>query len=501
MPEVELKFAVQERDRGRIARSAALAGTRPVRRRLTTLYLDTRERLLWKRAMALRLRHAGSRWVQSLKGGRSGRGGLHRREEWEYDRPDASIDLSLFAATPLARVPGAAHLHQRLEVAFAVDVVRTAWVVSPARGVRLEVALDVGEVASRGRAEPISELEIECLEGPVRAAFDLASRLLGEVPLRASAISKAERGWRLVRGEAARPAKSRRVALDPSMATSRAAREVVGAAVEQLQANEEGVLHGADPEFVHQARVALRRLRSALRMFRGAVGRERSRDWRTELARLSSALGVARDWDVFALATLPPILREHGEAQLARRLAAAAKRRALRERRRAARSLLQPRYARTLLAISRWLAAADRERAAQEEPLAAFAARVIARRHRRVLARGRHVARLDAAGRHRLRIEAKRLRYGVDGLGSLFASERTEHYREALSRLQDALGAANDAVTASRLVAALGAPRRFVRFARLRLATAARGHAGHVGHLLRRLRETGPPGSGDAPGT
>ena len=500
MPEIELKFGVQERDRQRVARSAALAGTRPLRRRLTTLYLDTADRTLWKRGMALRLRRVGSRWVQSLKGGRSGRGGLHRREEWEFDRPDASIDLSLFADTPLAVVPDAAHLHERLAVAFAVDVERTAWIVSRPRGARLEVALDVGEVAGGGRAEPISELEIECLEGGVGAAFDLASRLLDEVPLRASAVSKAERGWRVSRGEAARPVKARCVALAASMPLSRAAREIVGAALEQLQANEEGVLHGADPEFVHQARVALRRLRSALRMLRGAVGRERSRAWRKELSRLSRALGVARDWDVFALATLPPILGEAGAGELAGRLAAAAKRRAMRERRRAAQSLLGPGYARSLLAISRWVAAADVERAADEEPLARFAARVLAKRHRRVLARGRDFARLDAAGRHRLRIEAKRLRYGVDGLSSLFPSQRTARYRRVLCELQDALGEANDAVTAARLVAQLDAPPPVVRFARSRFASAARVRAGPVAGLLRRLRDIGAPGSRDGPG-
>ena len=498
MPEVELKFAVRERDCKRIARSAALAGSRPVRRRLTTLYLDTPGRLLWKRGMALRLRRAGPRWVQSLKGGRSGRGGLHRRDEWEFDRPDASIDLSLFAGTPLARVPDAARLHERLEVAFTVDMVRTAWVVSPRRGVRLEVALDVGEVTSRGRSEPIRELEIECLEGPVGGAFDLASRLLHDAPLRASAISKAERGWRLFGAAALRPAKARRIALDPSMSLSRAAREVAGAALEQLQANEEGVLQGDDPEFVHQARVALRRLRSALRMFRRAVGRKRSRAWRTQLARLSCALGVARDWDVFALATLPPILAAQREAEAVRHLDSTARRRALDERRRAARALLEARYARTLLAISRWLAGEAGAKPAREEPLAAFGARVMAKRHRRVLERARHAARLDAAGRHRLRIEAKRLRYGVDALASLFPSERTQRYRQALCDLQDALGEANDATTAARLVAELPAPARFVRFARLRFDAAARAHPGRIARLLRRLRETGPPGRADA---
>jgi len=495
MPEVELKFAVDERDRERIARASPLAGARSVRRRLVTLYLDTPDALLWKRGMALRLRQSGSRWIQSLKGGRSGRGGLHTRDEWEFDRPDASIDLALFAATPLARLPGADRLHERLAVAFAVDMVRTAWVVSPARATRLEVALDVGEVTAGGRTERISELEIECLEGPVGAAFDLAARLLDDVPMRASAITKAQRGWRLFQDERPKPQKARGVALDPSMPLERAAREVVGAAVEQLEANEEGVIAGTDPEFVHQARVALRRLRSALRMFRRTIGRKRSRAWRSELARLSAALGAARDRDVFALESLPAVLCAPSSAGFADRVANAAQARAKRERRRAARAIAAAPPARTLLAISRWLADVDDERAPEREPLPAFAARVLGKRHDRVLAHARHPGRLDAAGRHRLRIEAKRLRYGVEGLASLFASQRTKSYRDALAELQDTLGQANDAANAARLVVELDAPPAFVRAARRQFAAKARGHGERIASLVRRLRQAGAPGS------
>lgn len=502
MPEVELKFAVAARDRDRIARSRALARVRPSRRRLTTLYLDTPDQLLRKRGMALRLRRSGARWIQSLKGGRSGRGGLHSRDEWEFDRPDASIDLALFAGTPLARVPAADRLHERLEVAFRVDMIRTAWVVSPREGARLEVALDVGAATRGERAVPISELEIECLDGPVDAAFDFAGLLLEEVALRASATSKAERGWRLARGEAAGPVHARRVALRGAMGLARAGREVVGAALEQLQANEEGVLAADDPEFVHQARVALRRLRSALRLFRRTIGRRRSRAWRASLARLSAALGVARDWDVFALESLPAVLAQHGDARLAEVLANKARRRAARERTRAAHAVESPGYTRTVLAISRWLADADgermprrRERRAHEESLEAFAARVIARRHHAFLEHARHPEHLDAGERHRLRIEAKRLRYGVDALASLFPSPRTERYRDALSGLQDALGEANDAVNAARLVSRIGAPPEFVGFAQKRFAAAARGGGDRIRRLVRRLRQAGPPGS------
>ena len=169
MPEVELKFAIDALSRARLAECAALAGAKPRQRPMTSLYFDTPGGLLAARSMALRLRHAGGRWIPTLKGGRSGRGGLHARDEWEHPRADAVIDLSQFADTPLSRLPGVERLHRQLIPVFEVNVVRTAWIVTPP-GAKLEVALDVGEVRARDGREAISEVEIEAVEGDPGAA-------------------------------------------------------------------------------------------------------------------------------------------------------------------------------------------------------------------------------------------------------------------------------------------------------------------------------------------
>jgi inorganic triphosphatase YgiF len=491
MSEIELKFALDGAAATRLVGARALAGLAPSRRRIVSTYFDTPECELAAHGMALRLRRrAGARtvrWIAGLKAGHSGTGGLHAREEWEFEHAEPVIDLALFAATPLARLADAGTLHRRLVPAFRVEVMRTTWTVQPRRGVRLEVALDMGRVESRGRRETLREMEIECVEGDAGSAFELARRLLREVALRPSAVTKAQRGYRLFRHEARAPRKARPVMLEPGMPASRAARLVVGAGLDQLQANEDGVLASRDPEFVHQARIALRRLRGSLRLFREAVGSRRSKRWRARLTGVARALGGARDWDVLCGETLPRLGAAFADEELQRDLTERAAAIASVERRAARVALRSPRYAATILEISRWLAQPARRRRG-ERPLEREAARQLRKRHHRLLRDARRLDKLTAAERHRVRIDAKRLRYGAEALASLFAEGDAHDYLEALENLQDVLGAANDAITARALLPSLAAPPGFVRHAQRDLTRRARPAGATLTARMHRLR-------------
>jgi CHAD domain-containing protein len=87
-----------------------------------------------------------------------------------------------------------------------------------------------------------------------------------------------------------------------------------------------------------------------------------------------------------------------------------------------------------------------------------FASREIGKRHKRLLRDASNISALDAEARHEVRIDAKRLRYAVDFFRGLFRKGRVNAYLDALSRIQDALGKANDAAVAARLVAELAPP-------------------------------------------
>jgi triphosphatase len=487
--ESELKLRLAPADHAALRASAALASASPRRRRLQGFYFDTPECALVAQGMVLRLRRDGRRWVQGLKAANVASGGLHVREEWEYPCREPVLDLARFSHTPLAGVEHVEDLHERLEPAFRVDVERTTWLLTPAPGLTLEVALDSGVVEGRGRTEPVSELEIECVEGEADAAFELALRLLDDAPLHPSTVTKAERGYRLFRRERPAPVKARPLHLERTLSPAAVARRVVAAGLEQLQANEEGVLHDSNPEFVHQARIALRRMRSALRMFREFAGLERARTWHDALGDVARALGAARDWDVFATETFPQLAAIHGDRDVARALArrASAQRRASRAMARAA--LDSAAFARVVIELARWIAQDEPQGAEPAEAIAEFAARTLRKRHKRLLRDAANLASLSLSERHRLRIDAKRLRYGTDSLASLFKSRRVDKYRDALSSLQDALGQSNDAATATGLLRRLDPPAEFAAFARGWLAARAQGDPAHLAALIAGLEE------------
>jgi triphosphatase len=85
-------------------------------------------------------------------------------------------------------------------------------------------------------------------------------------------------------------------------------------------------------------------------------------------------------------------------------------------------------------------------------PMDGFAARVLQQRAASVKKRGKRLHELDAAGRHRLRIAAKKLRYAAEFFAALFPKRRVRSYVQSLGGLQEVLGGLNDAATSLRLL-------------------------------------------------
>ena len=431
-------------------------------------YFDTPQLELSGRGMALRLRHIGKQWLQTLKVGTEGGGGLHSRDEWEFKVAGPHLELAQFADTPLAELEGHDPLGSRLENVFSTVFKRRVWLLEPEPGSLLEVALDIGEIRCGDRVVPICDVEIELKRGLPQAAFDLAARLQKSACLVPCPTNKAQAGYRLYRRDALKPGKAIQVALDRSLVPREAARRIVASCLAHLQANEAGTIASDDPEFVHQMRVANRRLRSALRVFRGIIGKNIFDDVTPGLRWLGRMLGETRDWDVFHGETLPPLATAYGDEVVARHVIGAAKLHRQQARATMREALASHRYANLILGISRWSVLGDNAPPVAEPmvTLVEFATGEVRRRHKRVLDKARRLATLSELERHRLRLSAKQLRYAVEFISPLFPASGVADYLRNLEKIQSTLGMANDAANALRMIATVETPPAFAAFSR-----------------------------------
>lgn len=458
--ETELKLSVAPEAIRRLQRHPLLRrGARMGRWRLYSVYFDTPAFDLWRQGIAFRLRREGGRWLQTVKGGGSVEAGLHRRFESEAEVRGPQPDWSRIGDGAVAEIFASPELRAQLAPVFVTDFSRSSRRIEIDAGVVVEVSIDRGAIKYGDMLQPVTELELELKSGPAWPLFDFALQLLDAVPLRIENRSKAERGYALARGARPMPVKTGPVHLAADATTGAAFKAIAWAALNHLLANEEGMLQGADPEYLHQVRVALRRLRSAFGVFAALLPVETTEPLKAEFKWLAAALGPARDWDVFMTETLPPIREAFaGHAGLARFARACGGRRRAGNRK-ARRAVGSSRYERLMLEFAAWLAAERWARqadgpalAAWAEPAGSFAAGVLDQRFKRVRKRGRKLARRSTAELHRLRIAVKKLRYPVDFFSTLFEPKPVREMVARLSRLQNILGAMNDAATVERLL-------------------------------------------------
>jgi len=487
--EIELKLAIDPADAAAFRRLPMMRKQTidaPKRRKVFNVYFDTPELALKQHGIALRLRKMGGKWLQTLKTAGTAVGGLHQRGEWEHPLCVPQLDLSLLAGTPLAKLSGSKKLHLTLQPAFTTDFYRTTWQIEVTPGQRVEVALDQGIIRCGESESAISEVEIELREGSPAAVFDMASSLVEHIALRPETRSKAERGYRLFHPEPMVARRAVGVELKRKWSPLEAMLAIVAACLTQFDANVEGALASDDPEYIHQLRVSLRRLRSAMRIFKpadaGAIG--------DGLKWLAATLGSARDWDVLVTTTLPTLLAGYGDASFASEIMGTAQKRQVAAREAARAALVSTRQALLAMSVGRWVSvagelallpapAAEDGRTFQadaERNLTEFASHEIRRHHRRVLRVSMvPLAEQSAEARHQVRIEAKRLRYAVDFFATIFDKKRVAQYLKILGEIQDGLGETNDGAVAMTIIEALAPPAAFKDFAKGWFA--ARAHA------------------------
>ena len=249
---------------------------------------------------------------------------------------------------------------------------------------------------------------------------------------------------------ALQPTKATPVVLHDAMAPPEAYAVVLRNVVAHMEANELGAARRSDPDSVHQMRVALRRLRSAIATFR----EYRNNDALVpDIRWLAGVLGTVRNWDVFLSETLP-LLREWQTQSIDQ----------LRVRSETMRDAASG-HVKSALASQRYDSLKQALRSSANEPwpssdddLRKFATATLQRRYAKACKRAHGLHTQSVIELHELRIAVKKLRYPVEFFSALFDAPGVRVLRGRLTELQDVLGAMNDASAAQQLVRALSAP-------------------------------------------
>jgi triphosphatase len=219
-------------------------------------------------------------------------------------------------------------------------------------------------------------------------------------------------------------------------------------------------------EAVHQMRVAVRRIRSALSIFRPVVPPGALDATGASLKQLGAMLGPTRDWDVFADETVPLIQAVLPNNPHLERLVSAAARRRKECQKILAAYLSGPAF-RTLGIELAWFASASfwhiqtpAEPGIATEPmtLESFAAQVLQQRWKKLLTSGKRIEELDIPSLHAVRLRAKRTRYAAEMFAALHHGKSASRFIRRLSVLQERLGVLNDGAVATHLMEELGGP-------------------------------------------
>ncbi len=421
---------------------------------LQARYFDTRDGALATAGVALRMRKEGDHWVQTAKA----------RGDGPLDRFEHNVDLGnptdLTAIPDIQRHAGT-HVGRALEAAIGDSELVETFSTAIRRIVRLETesatqvefALDTGAVIAPGhdgaesRESPVRELEIELVDGDVDVLVSIAKRWVEKYGLAFSTLSKSERGQRLLAGESEAAAVKAAAPVfpehdDDGLEGVEIQRRVVSACLAQILPNASELAAGSEnADLVHQMRVGIRRLRTALRELDGLAEGNFDPAWQGPLRHTFAALGRSRDSELLAT-KMQPMLEAAGGPQLSRLEVASVPGMTVTET-----VCLAP-FQLVLVELIGFATHAPDSSSSGRSNGAAQSRKYLGKRldalHRKVVKGGMRFDTLDTEAQHSVRKRLKRLRYLAEFIGSLYDEKKVAGYIEQLTPAQDTLGDFND---------------------------------------------------------
>lgn len=437
--EIELKFQLPESKKKSVLQ--ALSKQKAQKIQLQAKYYDTAERLLAKNYVAIRLRQEGEHWVQTFKA--ASKNHLQRIEEDIYlgkCAQEPELDLSLYkhnqtVQTVLREVLGEAPAELQLQ--FQTNVQRTFYVFE-FEGSHIEVCLDDGEIRTPTDRARICEVEFELKQGSAADLIQFAKTWVDQYQLWLDVRSKAERGNLLAQGKVVSAAtKAKSLNLDKDVSAEQAIKQIIENTLNHILPNAAAIADGvAEADHIHQARVGLRRLRSALKHFSNWSA-QIDLKWESQLADIFRALGQSRDNDAIQDSVIPLVKQvcdfefpfpENVDTNIA--------------------GLLSDSKTTQLFLSLFSFSYSDQQ---SKSKLSKQAAKSLTKLYEKILKDAAQFSTLDIEQQHRTRKRVKQLRYCIDFIAGIYPEKQVQQFLNKLQPIQEYLGFYNDLFVAEHI--------------------------------------------------
>lgn len=447
MFEVEFKFQIAKDKQDLLIKTVQRKNPSIIM--LNAKYFDTDAFILSENHISLRQRLEDSTWVQTLKLSTTQQ---LQRIEFEQDLGEKEpTELNL---TPYLKQKNIDQkiiklfkkIQPDLHMQFETQVKRLVTLFNFQKS-QIEVSLDLGKIHHQKQDTEILEIEFELKQGCIE---DLISFVLPRVKrygLWLDVRSKAQRGFLLAQNNPNHPVQLQTpLKLHAGESPEKALKDIINNTLQHLLPNSTAIASGNfHSEHVHQARVAIRRLRSALKTF-SQWSTHVDPTWEQQLAQLFRQLGTSRDLNVIEEELLPQ-LKAAGAPDFALP-------QETHENTSSLDTMFQSmQFNHLVLSLIQFINENPHEKS--KENLKKKFEKDIKKLHEQILADAEHYLDLNIDERHRTRKRLKRLRYSIEFISSIYETKKVKHYLKKLKPAQESLGQYNDLIVAETLFSPL----------------------------------------------
>ncbi|MEQ1113050.1 CYTH domain-containing protein [Acinetobacter johnsonii] len=311
MQEIEFKFQVPVKKRKALQKAFTLLKTEPIH--LAAQYFDTADQTLAKHCIAIRRRQENDEWKQTFKAVNTAKALSRFELEFDIEPPETTtLDLDNYKKDYSAiykKLKRALGLPlPPLELLFETNIQRLR-VLQNIGSSTVEIAIDIGKIFKEQSSVDIFEIEFELKQGSIEDLIAFIQPWIQKYQLSLDTHSKSDYGLQAVRQQSYFPAQYQTpLVLNRSLSEVEALQSIIANCLQHLLPNASSIARQQySSEHTHQARVSIRRLRTALKSF-AAWSDAIQPHWKAELTTIFQALGGTRDIDALNEDLLPQLI-------------------------------------------------------------------------------------------------------------------------------------------------------------------------------------------------